>query len=118
MYITFVSVVEIIIILRRTIMATFTTEDETYNNDNNNNSKNENISSILPTLGKFEDLNLIKIIERWSSLPDLPLEDATDIEKEKVEILRANVLKAQGLKEPPKGTWKNHHYRKVKCYVI
>ena len=100
-------------------MATFTTEDETYNNDNDNNSKNENISSILPTLGKFEDLNLIKIIERWSSLPDLPLEDATDIEKEKVEILRANVLKAQGLKEPPKGTWKNHHYRKgqMLCYL-
>ena len=61
---------------------------------------------------------MIKIIERWSSLPDLPLEDATDIEKEKVEILRANVLKAQGLKSHQKAHGRITIIEKVKCYVI
>ena len=77
------------------------------------------LSSILPIAGSFEEVNIKKIKERWSSLPDLPLENATEIEKEKVEVVRANVLKAKGLKEPPKATWKNHHYLRgqILCYL-
>lgn len=73
----------------------------------------------LPIAGSFEQLDLTKVKERWSSLPDLPLENATDVEKEKVQAVRANILKAQGLDEPPKGTWKNHHYLKgqILCYL-
>ena len=77
------------------------------------------VSSILPIGGSFEEINIAKIKERWSSLPDLPLENATDLEKEKVETVRANILKAKGLKEPPTGTWKNHHYLRgqILCYL-
>ena len=40
-------------------------------------------------------------------------------EKQKVETVRANILKAKGLKEPPTGTWKNHHYLRgqILCYL-
>ena len=76
-------------------------------------------SSILPIGGSFQEINIAKIKDRWSSLPDLPLENATDLEKEKVETVRANILKAKGLKEPPTGTWKNHHYLRgqILCYL-
>ena len=77
------------------------------------------ISSTLPIGGSFEELDIARIKERWSSLPDLPLENATDLEKQKVETVRANILKAKGLKEPPTGTWKNHHYLRgqILCYL-
>ena len=42
-------------------------------------------------------------------LPDLPLEDATEEETAKVEVLRAAVMKAKGLSEPP-SDWTKHHY--------
>ena len=41
------------------------------------------ISSTLPIGGSFEELDIARIKERWSSLPDLPLENATDLEKQK-----------------------------------
>ena len=57
----------------------------------------------------YEPALVDAILERWSAIPDLPLEDATEEEENQVDELRRLVLKAKGLEEPPKD-WHNHHY--------
>jgi hypothetical protein len=66
----------------------------------------------------YEPALVDAILERWSAIPDLPLEDATEEEENKVDELRRLVLKAKGLEEPPKD-WHNHHYVRgqMLCYL-
>eukprot|EP00945_MAST-04E_sp_MAST-4E-sp1_P000147 g147.t1 len=76
------------------------------------------LSEFLPFGGNFRSLDLEKMCERWAALPDLPLEDATEEETAKVEVLRAAVMKAKGLSEPP-SDWTKHHYLRgqMLCYL-
>ena len=76
------------------------------------------LADIFPSTGNFLEFNLDEMCKRWASLPELPLETATDEQKEKVEILRANVMKAKGITAPP-NDWTRHHYLRGQmfCYL-
>lgn len=49
------------------------------------------------------------VVQRWSSLPALPIEGMTAQEAESVHTLRAAVLKRQGLAQAPIG-WAGYYY--------
>jgi hypothetical protein len=54
-----------------------------------------------------------RVAERFATQEDLPLENATPEEEEKVDLLRAEVLKRQGLDAIPEG-FRRHHYLRGK----
>ncbi len=59
---------------------------------------------------------MAEIAKRYASQPDLPLEDATPEDEEKVDQLLALVLQRQGLSAIPSG-FRRHHYMRGKMWT-